>query len=68
MNRFKAVRQKYKPERIKYLFVTETPPKSTSDSFFYFENVSKTKYERINSGCVNYCSSQRPKFDLLFKK
>lgn len=40
MNRFEAARQKYKPERIKYLFVAETPPKSTSDRFFYFENVS----------------------------
>ncbi len=41
MDKFDIARQKYKPDKIKYLFVAETPPKTTSDRFFYFENVDK---------------------------
>lgn len=41
MSKFEKARLKYKPEKIKYLLVAETPPKSDSDRFFYFENVSK---------------------------
>ena len=39
MNPFEKARLKYKPETIKYLLVAETPPKSDSTRFFYFENV-----------------------------
>ena len=39
MDKFEAARTKYKPETIKYLFVAETPPKTNSERFFYFENV-----------------------------
>jgi hypothetical protein len=39
MNRFELARQKYKPDKIEYLLVAETPPKSDSNRFFYFENV-----------------------------
>jgi hypothetical protein len=41
MNRFETARQKYKPQKIEYLLVAETPPKSDSNRFFYFENVDK---------------------------
>lgn len=41
MNRFETARLKYKPEKIEYLLVAETPPKSDSNRFFYFENVNK---------------------------
>jgi len=41
MNHFEIARIKYKPEKIKYLFIAETPPKSMSNRFFYFENVDK---------------------------
>ncbi|MCH8942969.1 MAG: hypothetical protein IIA48_11100 [Bacteroidetes bacterium] len=38
-NKITSARLKYKPEKIKYLFVAEAPPKEDSDRFFYFENV-----------------------------
>ncbi len=41
MNRFEKARQKYKPKEIKYLVVAETPPKSGSNRFFYFEKVDR---------------------------
>ncbi len=41
MNRVETARQKYRPQKIDYLFVAETPPKSNSNRFFYFENVDK---------------------------
>jgi len=41
MNQFEKARQKFKPNKIKYLLIAETPPKSGSDRFFYFENVEK---------------------------
>ncbi|AFU70148.1 hypothetical protein P700755_003535 [Psychroflexus torquis ATCC 700755] len=34
-------RIKYKPKKIKYLLISETPPKSNSNRFFYFENVKE---------------------------
>lgn len=39
MNNFETERKKYKPEEIKILLVAESPPKSDSKRFFYFENV-----------------------------
>lgn len=39
MDDFNKARVKYKPEIIKYLLVAETPPKSDSNRFFYYENV-----------------------------
>ena len=39
MDKFEESRQKYKPKNIKCLLVAETPPKSNSDRFFYFEKV-----------------------------
>jgi len=39
MNKFDWARVKYKPEKIKFLLVAETPPKTNSERFFYFENV-----------------------------
>lgn len=35
------VRIKYKPDEVKYLLIAETPPKSNSNRFFYFENVKE---------------------------
>lgn len=40
MNKFEQARQKYKPDKIKYLLIAETPPKLSSNRFFYFEEVS----------------------------
>jgi len=36
---FESVRQKYKPEVIKFLLIAEAPPKVESKRFFYFEDV-----------------------------
>jgi len=41
MTPFEIAREKYKPEIIRYLLIAETPPKSTYNRFFYFENVDK---------------------------
>jgi hypothetical protein len=41
MDRFEIARIKYKPDIVRYLLIAETPPKSDSDRFFYFENVSE---------------------------
>lgn len=41
MNRFETARLKYKPQTIEYLLIAETPPKSDSNRFFYFENVDQ---------------------------
>ncbi len=41
MNRFEHARINYQPQSIKYLFIAETPPKTNSDRFFYFENVTE---------------------------
>jgi hypothetical protein len=38
---FESARQKYKPDRIKFLLIAEAPPKAGSGRFFYFENVKK---------------------------
>lgn len=40
MNNIEKARLKYKPKKIKYLLIAETPPKSSSERFFYFENVT----------------------------
>lgn len=37
---FEILRKKYKPEKIQYLLIAETPPKSNSERFFYMENVT----------------------------
>ena len=34
-------RLKYKPKKIKYLLIAETPPKSNSNRYFYYENVKE---------------------------
>ena len=39
MDKFEIARRKYKPSLIRYLLIAETPPKSDSKRFFYFENV-----------------------------
>jgi hypothetical protein len=39
MDGFESARIKYKPDIVKYLLVAETPPRSDSNRFFYFENV-----------------------------
>ncbi len=39
MNKFEKARLEYKPDKIDYLLVAETPPKKDSNRFFYFENV-----------------------------
>lgn len=41
MNIFEKPRQKYKPKKIDYLLIAETPPKSDSNRFFYFEQVDR---------------------------
>jgi len=41
MNKFNQARLKYKPKKIEYLLVAETPPQINSNRFFYFENVYK---------------------------
>lgn len=40
LTKYQSARAKYKPERIRCLFIAESPPKWESDRFFYFENVS----------------------------
>ena len=39
MNNIEAARLKYKPEHIKCLLISETPPKPDSRRFFYYESV-----------------------------
>jgi hypothetical protein len=39
MNTYELARLKYKPLSINFLLVAETPPKTNSNRFFYFENV-----------------------------
>ncbi|MFY0608692.1 MAG: hypothetical protein JXR10_18400, partial [Cyclobacteriaceae bacterium] len=41
MDEFEIARKKYRPDPIKYLLIAETPPKSDSNRFFYFEDVDK---------------------------
>jgi len=41
MNLIETARHKYKPHKVEYLLVAETPPKSDSNRFFYFEQVDK---------------------------
>lgn len=41
MSKVSDARLKYKPQKIKILFVAEAPPKETSDRFFYYEVVAK---------------------------
>ena len=36
---FEAARQKYRPKRIEYLLIAESPPRTGSGRFFYFEQV-----------------------------
>ncbi len=38
---FESTRQKYRPERIKFLLIAEAPPKVESKRFFYFEDVQR---------------------------
>jgi hypothetical protein len=40
VNEFERARQQYRPDRIKYLFIAEAPPKAASGRFFYFPQVS----------------------------
>lgn len=40
MNKIANAREKYRPEKVKVLFLAEAPPCS-EDRFFYFENVTK---------------------------
>jgi hypothetical protein len=40
MTKIEKLRQKYRPYSIKYLLVAETPPKTDSKRFFYFEDVT----------------------------
>lgn len=39
MDKIETARLKYKPDRIRCLFIAEAPPKQGSERFFYFENV-----------------------------
>lgn len=39
MTDFEKARLKYRPELIRYLIIAETPPKTESKRFFYFEDV-----------------------------
>ena len=41
VNAFEAARRKYKPDRVKLLFIAEAPPRAGSGRFFYFEEVWK---------------------------
>lgn len=41
MDKFEVARQKYKPEKIKVLFIAESIPKEEDNRFFYFEDVQK---------------------------
>jgi hypothetical protein len=41
MNKFEQALLKYKPNDIRFIFIAETPPKSDSERFFYFENVDR---------------------------
>ena len=38
---FEKARRKYRPEEVRYLLIGETPPRSDSKRFFYFEKVDQ---------------------------
>lgn len=59
MNRFEKARLKYKPSIIRYLLVAETPPKSDSDRFFYFENVTEQDCLFVETMKILYPESTR---------
>ena len=40
-NRFEIARIKYKPDKIKYLLIAESPPDESSNRFFYYECVDE---------------------------
>ncbi len=41
MTKFAEAREKYRPNRVKLLFVTEAPPPKERNRYFYFENVRR---------------------------
>ncbi len=41
MTRFKEAREKYRPDQIKLLFITEAPPPEERNRYFYFEKVRR---------------------------
>lgn len=41
MEKFESARLKYKPDLIRYLLIAESPPKTDSNRFFYFEDVGE---------------------------
>ncbi len=43
LKKLEEARKKYKPEKIKIIFIAEAPPDSL-DRFFYYENVKKADY------------------------
>ena len=47
MSKFESARLKYKPNNIKTLLIAETPPKSNSNRYFYFED--ETIYDSLFS-------------------
>lgn len=78
MDQFEYARIKYQPQSIKYLFIAETPPKTNSDRFFYFENVTerdslfietmKVLYPHLTNNIdVKYIRQMKSKLLLKFK-
>ena len=51
---FETCRRKYKPERIKHLFIAEAPPEIDSKRFFYCEQVQKADYLFLETMKVLY--------------
>lgn len=41
MTCYRAAREKYKPDKIKLLFIAEAPPKADTGRFFYYEDVQR---------------------------
>lgn len=41
MNRFAEAREKYRPDKVKLLFITEAPPPEERNRYFYFERVPR---------------------------
>lgn len=45
---FEESRERYMPDEIKYLFITEAPPPIESDRYFYFRVVTENDYLFLN--------------------
>jgi hypothetical protein len=62
MDKYKEARLKYKPDKIKFLLVAESPPMNP-ESYFYFENMTKNDGFYLEIINTLYCRERlAPKF------